>query len=90
MAFLCKKCKKAFRKDMSVYEESDEYCPYCDNHYVRLSSSLPLFLSRYVGLMSGGQIVDAKIPKARVQIEGEDVRVDSRSVLPVLLPSLQD
>ncbi|KAJ7652253.1 CHY zinc finger-domain-containing protein [Mycena rosella] len=34
MAFLCKKCKKAFRKDMAVYEESDEYCPHCDNHYV--------------------------------------------------------
>lgn len=72
---------------MSVYEESDEYCPYCDNHYVRLSSSLPPS-SRV--LMVGRQIVDAKIPKARVQIEGEDVRVDSRSVLPVLLPSLQD
>ncbi|KAF8308870.1 hypothetical protein DL93DRAFT_2063471, partial [Clavulina sp. PMI_390] len=34
MAFICKKCKKAFRKDMSNYEESDEYCPHCDNHYV--------------------------------------------------------
>ncbi|POY72076.1 hypothetical protein BMF94_4883 [Rhodotorula taiwanensis] len=34
MAFLCKKCKKAFRKDMEVYEDSDEYCPHCDNHYV--------------------------------------------------------
>ncbi|THH29531.1 hypothetical protein EUX98_g4646 [Antrodiella citrinella] len=34
MAFMCKKCKKAFRKDMSAYEESDEYCPHCDNHYV--------------------------------------------------------
>ncbi|KAF8633396.1 hypothetical protein AX17_004567 [Amanita inopinata Kibby_2008] len=34
MAFICKKCKKAFRKDMSQYEESDEYCPHCDNHYV--------------------------------------------------------
>ncbi|KAH9889275.1 hypothetical protein C8Q73DRAFT_747801 [Cubamyces lactineus] len=34
MHFLCKKCKKAFRKDMSNYEESDEYCPHCDNHYV--------------------------------------------------------
>ncbi|KAJ7663604.1 hypothetical protein B0H17DRAFT_1092523, partial [Mycena rosella] len=29
-----KKCKKAFRKDMAVYEESAEYCPHCDNHYV--------------------------------------------------------
>lgn len=34
MVFMCKKCKKAFRKDMSNYEESDEYCPNCDNHYV--------------------------------------------------------
>lgn len=49
MAFLCKKvrshsklmheltppqCKKAFRKDMAHYEEADEYCPHCDNHYV--------------------------------------------------------
>lgn len=34
MAFMCKKCKKAFRKDMTNYEESDEYCPNCDNHYV--------------------------------------------------------
>lgn len=34
MVFVCKKCKKAFRKDMTVYEESDEYCPHCDNHYV--------------------------------------------------------
>ncbi|KLO12934.1 hypothetical protein SCHPADRAFT_391241 [Schizopora paradoxa] len=34
MAFMCKKCRKAFRKDMSAYEESDEFCPNCDNHYV--------------------------------------------------------
>ena len=31
---LCKKCKKAFRKDLSLFEESDEFCPHCDNHYV--------------------------------------------------------
>lgn len=34
MAFICKKCKKAFRKDMSTFEEADEYCPHCDNPYV--------------------------------------------------------
>ena len=38
MTFMCKKCKKAFRKDMGVYEESDEYCPHCDNHYVSPSA----------------------------------------------------
>lgn len=34
MTFACKKCKKCFRKDVQEYEESDEYCPHCDNHYV--------------------------------------------------------
>ncbi|KAJ1812425.1 hypothetical protein LPJ75_003656 [Coemansia sp. RSA 2598] len=35
MVFMCKKCRKAFRKDMAdAYEEADEYCPHCDNHYV--------------------------------------------------------
>jgi len=34
MVFACKKCKKAFRKDGLEFEESDEYCPHCDNHFV--------------------------------------------------------
>ena len=34
MVFGCKKCKKVFRKDMEFYEEADEFCPGCDNHYV--------------------------------------------------------
>lgn len=34
MTFICKKCKKAFRKDMEEFEDSDEYCPHCDNHFV--------------------------------------------------------
>jgi len=32
--FACKKCRKTFRKDASTFEESDEYCPHCDNHFV--------------------------------------------------------
>jgi NAD-dependent SIR2 family protein deacetylase len=27
MVFACKKCKKVFRKDVTDYDESDEYCP---------------------------------------------------------------
>ncbi|ORX89459.1 hypothetical protein K493DRAFT_155211, partial [Basidiobolus meristosporus CBS 931.73] len=34
MVFGCKKCKKVFRKDMSNFEEEDEYCPNCDNRYI--------------------------------------------------------
>jgi hypothetical protein len=89
MTFLCKKCKKAFRKDMTTYEESDEYCPHCDNHYVRVL--LPLPLSRRLLWMRWGdmilillhrdmQVLDAKTPQAVVEVEGEDVRVDSRYV----------
>jgi hypothetical protein len=35
---VCKKCKKAFRKDvadMETPDEADEYCPHCDNHFLR-------------------------------------------------------
>ena len=32
---MCKKCKKAFRKDINEhFEEADEYCPNCDNHFM--------------------------------------------------------
>ena len=31
---VCKKCKKTFRKDVSEFEDADEYCPHCDNHYI--------------------------------------------------------
>ncbi|CAG8108952.1 unnamed protein product [Penicillium olsonii] len=34
MIFACKKCKKCFRKDAAEFDESDEYCPHCDNHFV--------------------------------------------------------
>lgn len=34
MTFACKKCKKCFRKDVTEFEEADEYCPHCDNHFV--------------------------------------------------------
>ncbi|KAI1495675.1 hypothetical protein F5X99DRAFT_113941 [Biscogniauxia marginata] len=34
MTFACKKCRKCFRKDAQEFEEADEYCPHCDNHFV--------------------------------------------------------
>ncbi|KAG5438798.1 hypothetical protein PCANB_002518 [Pneumocystis canis] len=35
ITFICKKCKKAFRKNVKDFEdESDEYCPHCDNHFI--------------------------------------------------------
>ncbi|CAG8656654.1 4609_t:CDS:10 [Funneliformis caledonium] len=42
MVFACKKCKKCFRKDLENFDETDEYCPHCDNHYV-LEAKTPSF-----------------------------------------------
>lgn len=33
MVFGCKKCRKVFRKDTTNWDESDEFCPGCDNRY---------------------------------------------------------
>ncbi|KAL2821804.1 hypothetical protein BDW59DRAFT_163985 [Aspergillus cavernicola] len=56
MIFACKKCKKCFRKDAEEFEDSDEYCPHCDNHFV----------------------LEAITPTPKLQVEGDDVRIDSR------------
>ena len=34
MVFACKKCKKVFRKNIEEFEEADEFCPGCDNHFM--------------------------------------------------------
>ncbi|KAG2122983.1 CHY zinc finger-domain-containing protein [Suillus cothurnatus] len=59
MAFMCKKCKKAFRKDMSNYEESDEFCPHCDNHYV-IDAKTP---QAVIGVEGEDARVDARMLK---------------------------
>ena len=41
LVLACKKCKKVFRKQIEEYEEADEYCPHCDNHYV-IEAKTPL------------------------------------------------
>ena len=72
---MCKKCKKAFRKDMANYEESDEYCPHCDNHYVR---RFLVTISVVPSSLSQIQVLEAKTPQAVVGVEGDDARVDNR------------
>lgn len=44
---------------MSVYEESDEYCPHCDNHYV-LEAKTP---HAVVGVEGEDARVDARMLK---------------------------
>ncbi|KAI8098909.1 uncharacterized protein BX664DRAFT_288701 [Halteromyces radiatus] len=59
MVFACKKCKKAFRKNMTDYEEEDEYCPHCDNHYV-LDALTP---EAKLGIETGDLRQDARVIK---------------------------
>ncbi|KAJ1731623.1 hypothetical protein LPJ61_002445 [Coemansia biformis] len=59
MAFMCKKCKKAFRKDMGDYEDEDEYCPHCDNHYV-VEAKTPMPV---VGVEGGDARMDSRMIK---------------------------
>ncbi|KAI0301767.1 CHY zinc finger-domain-containing protein [Multifurca ochricompacta] len=67
MTFVCKKCKKAFRKDMTAYEESDEYCPHCDNHYV-IDAKTP---QAVIGIEGEDARVDARLLKdERVNSDG--------------------
>ncbi|EGF78290.1 hypothetical protein BATDEDRAFT_13278, partial [Batrachochytrium dendrobatidis JAM81] len=44
MVFACKKCKKTFRKDLAEFDDQDEYCPHCDNHYI-VDAKMPTMVS---------------------------------------------
>jgi predicted amidophosphoribosyltransferase len=67
--FICKKCKKAFRKDAKTFEEADEYCPHCDNHFV-LEALTPKPALRVEGEDAR---VDARMLKDD-RIQGEEER----------------
>jgi len=60
---------------MAAYEESDEYCPHCDNHYVRIYFS---FLENVTEGVPPFQVIEAKTPQRVVELEAEDVRKDAR------------
>jgi hypothetical protein len=43
LVLICKKCKKAFRKDLRDFDEADSFCPHCDNEFMipAISASEP-------------------------------------------------
>jgi DNA-directed RNA polymerase subunit RPC12/RpoP len=73
MVFACKKCKKTFRKDMSDYDDADEYCPHCDNHYVleveqkQRGSGEPEY---------DGRVIDTSILDDRMRQNFDDLLMD--------------
>ncbi|ETI56370.1 hypothetical protein F443_01115 [Phytophthora nicotianae P1569] len=35
MAFVCKQCRKPFRKDLTAFDVEDESCPHCGNGLIQ-------------------------------------------------------
>eukprot|EP01110_Echinostelium_bisporum_P009964 TRINITY_DN34615_c0_g1_i1.p1 TRINITY_DN34615_c0_g1~~TRINITY_DN34615_c0_g1_i1.p1 ORF type:complete len:108 (-),score=25.90 TRINITY_DN34615_c0_g1_i1:76-399(-) len=52
MTFACKKCKKVFRKNVEEFEDSDEYCPGCDNHFM-IEAKTPETQGKYIIQLEG-------------------------------------
>ncbi|CAH7669028.1 hypothetical protein BY996DRAFT_4572680 [Phakopsora pachyrhizi] len=70
MTMMCKKCKKAFRKTIEEFEDSDEYCPHCDNHYV-LAAKTPQ-------AMIGIEADDARIDSRGISNRDDRVKPKTR------------
>ncbi|KLJ09477.1 hypothetical protein EMPG_15093 [Blastomyces silverae] len=68
VTFACKKCKKCFRKDAREFEESDEYCPHCDNHFV-LNALTPKQALKFEG--EDARVDSRMLKDERVQQEEE-------------------
>ncbi|KAJ2662208.1 hypothetical protein IWW48_001948 [Coemansia sp. RSA 1200] len=74
MVFMCKKCKKAFRKNADEYEDADEYCPHCDNHYV-IEAKTPMAA---LGVEGGDARVDNRMIKDdRIKDQSQSVFINN-------------
>ena len=65
MTFICKKCKKAFRKDVADFDESDEYCPHCDNHFVSVEAVSFVAVTERDVLGSGCRDTQSRVESGR-------------------------
>ena len=76
MTFACKKCKKCFRKDATEFEEADEYCPHCDNHFVldALTPKAAISVEGEDARMDNRMLKDERVkePKQRTIFDPED------------------
>ncbi|KAF1795597.1 Zinc finger, CHY-type [Phytophthora cactorum] len=43
MAFICKQCRKPFRKDLTAFDEEDESCPHCGNGLIQPVGMVPIY-----------------------------------------------
>ncbi len=70
MIFACKKCKKVFRKNVEEFEDADEYCPGCDNHFMPEAKEAQ---------MSGKLVIEFKAEKGHENKMFKDEREKDRA-----------
>eukprot|EP00500_Bicosoecida_sp_ms1_P010855 CAMPEP_0203819898 /NCGR_PEP_ID=MMETSP0115-20131106/37819_1 /ASSEMBLY_ACC=CAM_ASM_000227 /TAXON_ID=33651 /ORGANISM="Bicosoecid sp, Strain ms1" /LENGTH=173 /DNA_ID=CAMNT_0050728891 /DNA_START=165 /DNA_END=683 /DNA_ORIENTATION=- len=83
MVFQCKKCEKTFRKNMLYFEEADEFCPHCGNHYL-IPAQTPATekalddLAKAAAAAGGEDSDDAKEEEGSVSMVGVCVHMCAR------------
>ena len=76
MVFICKKCRKAFRKDAREFE--DRYASLPTD--VNISQGANAASDEYCPHCDNHFVLEALTPKASLNVEGEDARVDNRMI----------
>ncbi|GIJ85214.1 hypothetical protein Asppvi_004070 [Aspergillus pseudoviridinutans] len=88
--FACKKCKKCFRKDATEFDERCVQAQWprvlgecaCDSEgsQARMSGADNYGSDEYCPHCDNHFVIDAVTPKAALQVEGDDARIDSRMI----------
>ena len=73
---MCKKCKRAFRKDVTEFEERSKKLTHTILYF-----GVDIHSDEYCPHCDNHFILDAVTPKAALKVESEDTRVDARLVL---------
>lgn len=77
LAFVCKKCRRAFRKDMTRFEAADEFCPHCDNHYV-IEAKTPQLMLQVEG--EDGRVDPSIMRDPRVRPDERGTEADGHAI----------
>jgi hypothetical protein len=78
MIFACKKCKKCFRKDAAEFEERYGYPTF--RRKVCVTDFAVLFSDEFCPHCDNHFVLEAVTPNARLEVEGDDARMDNRYV----------
>ncbi|KAJ5323421.1 hypothetical protein N7476_002021 [Penicillium atrosanguineum] len=76
MIFACKKCKKCFRKDAAEFEE--RYDSPMSRGRVCVTDIAGILSDEFCPHCDNHFVLEAVTPNARLEVEGDDARMDNR------------